>query len=274
MLEVGRHDRLERPGRRVRVRRLRARHRDDRAGDRRLDRVQHRRRRRHAGGDRQVRHRERHRLHLDRRRRVPRGARRQDAAGVRDPRSARGAAAESARAASMHEPIRSRPCPRHQDRRHPRPGVELARGARADDPRRRRRRAPELLARHGAGPHRPRDAGARGREDGRQGGRDHGRPAGAEDPRRQVRRRQDDARGRARSFVLDAACTELGTSERVGLDYKELPRDVRPGDTLLLNDGLLALDGRLGARRGGAHHASSSAASCRTTRASTRPAAA
>ena len=70
------------------------------------------------------------------------------------------------------------------------------------------------------------------------------------------------------------AAPSSATSERVGLDYKELPRDVRPGDTLLLNDGLLAPDRRRGARRGGAHHASSSAASCRTTRASTRPAAA
>ena len=42
-------------------------------------------------------------------------------------------------------------------------------------------------------------------------------------------------------LVLDAAWSELGTSARVGLDYKELPRDVRPGDTLLLNDGLLRL---------------------------------
>ena len=42
-------------------------------------------------------------------------------------------------------------------------------------------------------------------------------------------------------FVLDGASTELGTNERVGLDYKELPRDVKPGDTLLLNDGLLEL---------------------------------
>ena len=42
-------------------------------------------------------------------------------------------------------------------------------------------------------------------------------------------------------LVLDAGWTELGTSARVGLDYKELPRDVRPGDTLLLNDGLLRL---------------------------------
>lgn len=42
-------------------------------------------------------------------------------------------------------------------------------------------------------------------------------------------------------FILDAACTDPGNNERVGLDYKDLPRDVRPGDTLLLNDGLLRL---------------------------------
>ncbi len=42
-------------------------------------------------------------------------------------------------------------------------------------------------------------------------------------------------------FVLDAARTEPGNHERVGLDYKDLPRDVKPGDTLLLNDGLLRL---------------------------------
>ncbi len=42
-------------------------------------------------------------------------------------------------------------------------------------------------------------------------------------------------------FVLDADRTELGTAEVAGLDYKELPRDVKPGDTLLLNDGLLVL---------------------------------
>ena len=42
-------------------------------------------------------------------------------------------------------------------------------------------------------------------------------------------------------FVLDAARTELGNNDAVGLDYKELPRDVKPGDTLLLNDGLLVL---------------------------------
>ena len=42
-------------------------------------------------------------------------------------------------------------------------------------------------------------------------------------------------------FVLDAARTEAGDEHGVGLDYKELPRDVRPGDTLLLNDGLIKL---------------------------------
>jgi pyruvate kinase len=42
-------------------------------------------------------------------------------------------------------------------------------------------------------------------------------------------------------FILDADRTEPGNEEVVGLDYKELPRDVKPGDTLLLNDGLLVL---------------------------------
>jgi len=42
-------------------------------------------------------------------------------------------------------------------------------------------------------------------------------------------------------FVLDAARTEPGNLEGVGLDYKELPRDVKAGDTLLLNDGLIVL---------------------------------
>jgi pyruvate kinase len=42
-------------------------------------------------------------------------------------------------------------------------------------------------------------------------------------------------------FVLDASC-ELGDGARVGLDYKELPRDVRAGDVLLLDDGKIVLD--------------------------------
>jgi pyruvate kinase len=42
-------------------------------------------------------------------------------------------------------------------------------------------------------------------------------------------------------FMLDAARIEPGDVMGVGLDYKELPRDVKPGDTLLLNDGLIVL---------------------------------
>ena len=42
-------------------------------------------------------------------------------------------------------------------------------------------------------------------------------------------------------FVLDASRTELGDVKGVGLDYKELPRDVKAGDVLLLNDGLIVL---------------------------------
>ena len=42
-------------------------------------------------------------------------------------------------------------------------------------------------------------------------------------------------------FILDASRTEPGDLKGVGLDYKELPRDVRVGDVLLLNDGLIVL---------------------------------
>jgi len=44
-------------------------------------------------------------------------------------------------------------------------------------------------------------------------------------------------------FVLDADCA-MGNQERVGLDYPELPRDVRAGDVLLLDDGRIVLDVR------------------------------
>lgn len=46
---------------------------------------------------------------------------------------------------------------------------------------------------------------------------------------------------KGQAFILDAAC-ELGNDERVGLDYKDLPRDVKPGTILLLNDGAIVLD--------------------------------
>ncbi|MFB3081449.1 MAG: pyruvate kinase, partial [Nitrosomonadaceae bacterium] len=42
------------------------------------------------------------------------------------------------------------------------------------------------------------------------------------------------------TFVLDADC-DLGNQERVGLDYKELPDDVEPGATLMLDDGRIVL---------------------------------
>jgi len=42
-------------------------------------------------------------------------------------------------------------------------------------------------------------------------------------------------------FILDADC-KLGNQSRVGLDYRELVRDVRAGDVLLLDDGRIVLD--------------------------------
>ena len=41
-------------------------------------------------------------------------------------------------------------------------------------------------------------------------------------------------------FILDAEC-ESGNQERVGLDYKDLPRDLKGTDVLLLSDGLIVL---------------------------------
>src|SRR5258708_36463851 len=43
------------------------------------------------------------------------------------------------------------------------------------------------------------------------------------------------------AFVLDADC-EIGNQGRVGLDYKDLPRDVHPGDVLLLDDGKIVFE--------------------------------
>ena len=42
-------------------------------------------------------------------------------------------------------------------------------------------------------------------------------------------------------FILDAARTELGDIDAVGLDYKSLPSEVKAGDVLLLNDGLIVI---------------------------------
>ena len=43
------------------------------------------------------------------------------------------------------------------------------------------------------------------------------------------------------TFTLDAEFEGMGDITQVGLDYKELPKDVRTGDVLLLNDGLIVL---------------------------------
>ena len=43
------------------------------------------------------------------------------------------------------------------------------------------------------------------------------------------------------AFILDADC-ELGDAGHAGLDYKELPRDVRAGDVLLLDDGRIEFE--------------------------------
>ncbi len=43
------------------------------------------------------------------------------------------------------------------------------------------------------------------------------------------------------TFLLDATC-EMGDQTQVGIDYKELPQDVKPGDALLLDDGRLVFE--------------------------------
>lgn len=41
------------------------------------------------------------------------------------------------------------------------------------------------------------------------------------------------------TFILDAALEGPGNQQHVGLDYKDLPKDVKKGSVLLLNDGML-----------------------------------
>jgi pyruvate kinase len=48
---------------------------------------------------------------------------------------------------------------------------------------------------------------------------------------------------RGERFILDAALDEnAGTNERVGIAYKDLPKDVTAGDVLMLDDGRVELD--------------------------------
>lgn len=45
------------------------------------------------------------------------------------------------------------------------------------------------------------------------------------------------------TFILDTSLDKnAGTAERVGITYKDLPRDVKPGDILLLDDGRVELE--------------------------------
>lgn len=72
-------------------------------------------------------------------------------------------------------------------------------------------------------------------------GRTVGILADLQGPKIRVRKFENDKiiLKRGDSFILDADFEGLGTQERVGLDYKDLPKDVGPGAILLLNDGLL-----------------------------------
>ncbi|MGB5397001.1 MAG: pyruvate kinase [Gammaproteobacteria bacterium] len=48
---------------------------------------------------------------------------------------------------------------------------------------------------------------------------------------------------RGERFILDAALdANAGTNERVGIAYKDLPKDVKAGDVLMLDDGRVELD--------------------------------
>ncbi|MGZ8216503.1 pyruvate kinase [Methylomagnum sp.] len=64
-------------------------------------------------------------------------------------------------------------------------------------------------------------------------------------PKIRVARFKDDRKvtlQRGQKFDLDTALPrDVGDETQVGCDYKELPRDVKAGDMLLLNDGLIAM---------------------------------
>jgi pyruvate kinase len=82
------------------------------------------------------------------------------------------------------------------------------------------------------------------REVGRKVGRTVGIMADLQGPKIRVGKFKDGkvTLTKGEGFVLDAATCEMGDATQVGLDYKELPRDVKPGDVLLLDDGKIVLD--------------------------------
>jgi pyruvate kinase len=81
------------------------------------------------------------------------------------------------------------------------------------------------------------------REIGRKTGRTVGIMADLQGPKIRIGRFKDGqiTLGKGDEFVLDAEC-ELGDQQQVGLDYKDLPKDVSAGDVLLLDDGRMVLD--------------------------------
>jgi hypothetical protein len=138
----------------------------------------------------------------------------------------------------------------------------------SDDPRGCECGAAELQPRQGAGPHRPR---ALVREAAQRAGREVAIMADLQGPKIRVGKF---AEGKVMlepgmKFVLDASRTEPGDINGVGLDYKELPRDVKAGDTAAAQRRPDRADGGRRARRSRCTPPSSWAASCPTTRAST-----
>ncbi len=75
-------------------------------------------------------------------------------------------------------------------------------------------------------------------------GRTVGILADLQGPKIRVRKFENDKiiLNKGDKFILDAALDGLGNQERVGLDYKDLPKDVSKGSVLLLNDGMLEFD--------------------------------
>ena len=66
-------------------------------------------------------------------------------------------------------------------------------------------------------------------------------PAGPEDPHRPARRRRAGAPGDRRSAWPSPPARCEGTAERISASYPHLPRDVQPGDRILISDGALEL---------------------------------
>ena len=227
-----RHDRLERPGRRVRVRPVRRRHASARAGDRRAAR----RSRSPAAATRSRRSRSTAStsasVHLDRRRRVPRVPRGQEAARRRRARTARGRPdAERCSAAPRSSPRSARPPTR--------------RGARGHDPARRRRRA-RSTSRTASAPIRSSASKRSGPRRERVG--KHvavlGDLQGPEDPHRALRGRHGRAeRGRALRARPGDRGARRARHAVVGVAYDELAaRRARRATTLLLDDGQIELE--------------------------------